>query len=198
MRAAGLADDAIRAAFMRFEALPHRMQTVGTFDGITYIDDSKATSISALIAGVTMAFSRFSKQNAIKFSDFQGSLPSSTLNSPLSTINYQLPHLRLIAGGLPKGDDPAVARDCLAKCVEKVYLIGQSATLFEEAWKDIVPCEVCNDLQTAVSRARTESGKGDCVLLSPGTASFDQFKSYGERGDRFADLAKLCISQGKE
>jgi UDP-N-acetylmuramoylalanine-D-glutamate ligase len=189
---------------MRFEALPHRMQTVGTFDGITYIDDSKATSISALIAGVTMAFSRLmafshlSRINTVKFSNFQGSLPNihpvALPNSPLSTINYQLPHLRLIAGGLPKGDDPAVARDCLAKCVEKVYLIGQSATLFEEAWKDIVLCEVCNDLQTAVSRARSEAGKGDCVLLSPGTASFDQFKSYGERGDRFADFAKLRIS----
>ncbi|MBE6395719.1 MAG: hypothetical protein E7046_01790 [Lentisphaerae bacterium] len=164
MKAVGLADDAIRAAFMRFEALPHRMQTVGVHDGVAWVDDSKATSISALIAGVTMAYSRL------------GSVP----------------RVRLIAGGLAKGDDPAMARECLAKGVAKVYLIGQCATAFAEAWKDIVLCEVCGTMDVAVAEAKNDSREGDCVLLSPGAASFDQFKSYGERGDRFAYLSAHC------
>ena len=162
LRAAGLTDDAIRAAFLRFEPLPHRMQTVGVVDGVTWIDDSKATSIAALVAGVTMAAHRFS-----------GSVP----------------RVRLIAGGLPKGDDPAMARDCLAASVRKVYLIGQCAGEMETAWKDAVPCEMCGTLERAVAAAARDAETGDCVLLSPGTASFDQFKSYGERGDRFASLA---------
>jgi UDP-N-acetylmuramoylalanine--D-glutamate ligase len=163
MRAVGLDDSSIRDAFLHFEPLSHRMQTVGIFDGITWIDDSKATSISALIAGVSIA-------------------------SSLS--NGSAPKVRLIAGGLPKGDDPRLARNCLLNNVAKVYLIGKCATLFQEAWKDVVPCEICETMQKAVAISRKESKKGDFVLLSPGTASFDQFKSYGERGDHFAELAR--------
>jgi len=167
LKAVGLADEAIRAAFARFEALPHRMQTVGVYGGVTWIDDSKATSISALIAGVAMASSRLGP----------------------------VPRVRLIAGGLAKGDDPAEARECLSNGVAKVYLIGQCATAFASAWEDIVPCEACGTMDVAVARAKIESGEGDCVLLSPGTASFDQFKSYGERGSRFAALASAAVPE---
>ena len=180
MRAYGLPDDIIRAAFAGFVALPHRMQVVGEFDGVTWIDDSKATSISALIAGVTMAISLFSR-NSSDFASSEGSVPM---------VQGSVPKVRLIAGGLAKGDDPVLATNCLSRGVAKVYLIGHCAAVFERAWKDFVPCEMCGTLETAVERARCESQGGDCVLLSPGTASFDQFKSYGERGDRFAVLAR--------
>ena len=169
LRAAGASDDTIRDAFMHFKPLPHRMQVVGTFGGITWIDDSKATSIAALVAGVTMAAHRFA-----------GSVPK---------VSGSVPRVGLIAGGLPKGDDPAMAKACLAAGVRKVYLIGQCAGAMEVAWKDTVPCEVCGTLEWAVEAAARDAQKGDCVLLSPGTASFDQFKSYGARGDRFAALA---------
>ena len=174
LRAAGLSDDAIRAAFLRFDPLPHRMQTVCEAEGVTWIDDSKATSIAALVAGVTMAAYRFS-----------GSVPR-----VCKPLRGSVPRVRLIAGGLPKGDDPATARGCLAAGVRKVYLIGQCAGEMETAWKDTVPCEMCGTLERAVSAAAREAETGDCVLLSPGTASFDQFKSYGERGDRFASFCK--------
>ena len=45
-------------------------------------------------------------------------------------------------------------------------------------------------LATAVDEVVAEAEKGETVLLSPGTASFDQFQSYGERGDVFARLVK--------
>ena len=177
LRAAGLSDDAIRAAFLRFEPLPHRMQTVGVAEGVAWIDDSKATSIAALVAGVTMAAHRFA-----------GSVPM--VRGSVPKASGSVPRVRLIAGGLPKGDDPAMARDCLAASVRKVYLIGQCAGEMESAWKDTVPCEMCGTLDRAVAAAGRDAETGDCVLLSPGTASFDQFKSYGERGDCFASLCK--------
>ena len=144
-RVAGLPDSKIKDAFLRFEPLPHRMQTVGTFCGVTWIDDSKATSLAALMAGVTMATAR---------------------------------------------DDPDMVRTYLARDVRKVYLIGQCASLWAQVWKEAVSCEVCETLERAVESAMHDAEKGDCILLSPGAASFDQFKSYGERGDRFAALAK--------
>ena len=179
LRAAGASDATIHDAFAHFEPLPHRMQTVGVADGIMWIDDSKATSIAALVAGVTMAAHRLSGSVPIVFKSLRGSVP---------IVSGSVPKVRLIAGGLPKGDDPATARACLSKAVRKIYLIGQCAGEMESAWKDTVPCELCGTLERAVAAAACDAETGDCVLLSPGTASFDQFKSYGERGDRFAAL----------
>lgn len=161
MRVAGLTDGEIADAFAHFEPLPHRMNLIGEFGGVRYIDDSKATSLAALAAGVEMAGAS----------------------------------VRLIAGGLPKGDDPKSVLPILTNRVKKVYLIGQCAEVFAAAWKSSVGCEVVGTMERAVKAAVNEAEEGETVLLSPGTASFDQFKSYGERGDVFADLVKR---EGKE
>ena len=156
MRAAGLDDAAIRAAFLGFVPLPHRMNEVAVIDGVRYVDDSKATSLAALAAGVRMC---------------AGSV-------------------RLIAGGRPKGDDPKSVLSVLTKRVKKVYLIGESAEVFSKAWDGAVDCEICGTLDRAIESARRDAVKGETVLLSPGAASFDQFNSFGERGDVFAALVK--------
>ena len=157
MKAAGLAESDIRAAFATFEPLPHRMNEIGVFGGLRCIDDSKATSLAALAAGVVMA----------------GASP-----------------IRLIAGGLPKGDDPNSVVKLLTERVKKVYLIGKCAEVFAEAWSEAVDCEVCGTMERAVASAMRDAGNGEILLLSPGTASFDQFKSFGERGDVFAELVQ--------
>ena len=156
MRAAGLDDAQIRRAFETFEPLPHRFQLVGEFGGVRYVDDSKATSMAALAAGVSMAGG----------------------------------NVRLIAGGLLKGDDPKVALPVLTGRVKKVYLIGQGAETLFNAWTGAADCEVCGTLERAVDGAMRDAARGETVLLSPGAASFDQFQSFGERGDAFAGLVK--------
>ena len=171
LRAAGLGDAAIRRSFAVFKPLPHRFQTVAVLNGVEYIDDSKATSLAALVAGVKMAAGAPSLLGKLK-NLFGG------------------PSVRLIAGGLSKGDDPKTALPILTKQVKKVYLIGRSAEQFAAAWKDSVACEICGTMEKAVAAAKCEAEKGDKVLLSPGTASFDQFKSFGERGEVFALLVQ--------
>lgn len=156
MRTAGLDAAAIREGFATFEPLPHRMNDLGVFRGVRCIDDSKATSLAALAAGVVMAG----------------------------------PNVRLIAGGLPKGDDPNSVKELLTKGVKKVYLIGSSAETFFAAWSGAVDCEICGTMERAVERAMQDASFGETLLLSPGTASFDQFKSYGERGEVFARLVR--------
>ena len=160
MDCAGLSKRDIGRAFREFEPLPHRMQLVAEMDGVRYIDDSKATSIAALVAGVEMAGVG----------------------------------VRLVAGGLPKGDNPKIAISVLSRSVKKVYLIGASADQFYDSWKEAVECEKCGTVQEAVKRAKRDAQRGETVLLSPGTASFDQFKSYGERGDVFA----ASVKEGRE
>ena len=157
MRAAGLGDEAIRRAFKSFDPLPHRFQLVGEFGGVRCVDDSKATSIAALVAGVAMC---------------EGS------------------PVRLVAGGLLKGDDPKNAVPVLTERVKKVYLIGQGAETLFNAWSGAVDCEVCGTLERAVEAAMRDAARGETVLLSPGAASFDQFQSFGKRGEAFAGLVK--------
>ena len=156
MRLAGLGDKAIADAFRSFIPLPHRFHEVGVFGGVRCVDDSKATSLAALAAGVEMAG--------------QG--------------------VRLIAGGLAKGDDPKSVVPHLTKHAKKVYLIGRCAEVFSAAWSSAVDCEICGTMDRAVESAMRDAAKGDTVLLSPGTASFDQFTNFGQRGDVFAELVK--------
>jgi UDP-N-acetylmuramoylalanine--D-glutamate ligase len=161
MRKAGISDDFIIAGLKNFKPLPHRMCVIGEYNNIRFIDDSKATSLSALAAAVKMEESR----------------------NPI----------RLIAGGLAKGDNPKIIIKDLSKSVKKVYLIGCCAKQFFEAWNKDVPCEICETLDRAVDAALRDVRTGETILLSPGTASFDQFKSYGARGDMFASLVRARV-----
>ncbi len=104
--------------------------------------------------------------------------------------------VRLIAGGLPKGEDYATVANVLSERAVKVYLIGMAASAMAQAWSEVVPCELCGDLDQAVERARQEARRGETVLLSPGCASFDQFESYAERGARFARLVRAADAEG--
>ena len=163
MRVAGLDDAQIAAGFRAFEPLPHRMQRVAEIGGVRYVDDSKATSLAALAAGVEMC------------------------GGPV----------RLIAGGLAKGDNPKTVIPRLRSTVKKVYLIGRCADQFLSAWREAVPCEACETLDRAVAAARRDAVAGETVLLSPGAASFDQFESYGVRGDAFASFVCAEARRGE-
>ena len=97
--------------------------------------------------------------------------------------------VHLIAGGSDKGSDysPLVApvRDHVAA----VYLIGETATPMHSALKPSgVPIHECGDLERAIAAAHAAARPGDAVLLSPGCASYDQYRNYEERGDHFRAL----------
>jgi UDP-N-acetylmuramoylalanine--D-glutamate ligase len=94
--------------------------------------------------------------------------------------------VRLVAGGRLKESNLTIVKELLTKHVKKVYLIGECADQMYDAWNSVVSCELCGTIDLAVTRAHAEAKAGEAVVLTPGTASFDQFKSYCERGERFA------------
>ena len=94
----------------------------------------------------------------------------------------------LIAGGKDKGFTFETLRPLVSKKVRAAVLIGEMAERIAQDWKAAVPCEIAHSLADAVERAHALAKPGDVVLFSPGTSSFDMFKSYADRGDQFRAL----------
>jgi UDP-N-acetylmuramoylalanine--D-glutamate ligase len=94
----------------------------------------------------------------------------------------------LIAGGKDKGFTYDPLRSLVSEKVRATILIGEMANNIARDWKNAVPTEIADSLADAVERARSLAKPGEVVLFSPGTSSFDMFKSYADRGDQFRAL----------
>ncbi len=103
----------------------------------------------------------------------------------------------LIAGGRAKGGDIAAFAASLAGRIAHLLLIGEtSAAMAAGAAGAGLPHTSCGSLEAAVIRAAQLATNGAHVLLSPGFASFDMFRSYEDRGDRFeAAVRRLAAAR---
>ena len=95
--------------------------------------------------------------------------------------------IHLIAGGRDKAGDFRAVAGLVRERVRRVYRIGEAAPRLAAAWP-AVPGEDCPTLAAAVERAAANARQGEVVLLAPGCASFDMFKSFEDRGDQFRSL----------
>lgn len=148
--AGGATPIGIERALGAFAPGPHRRQVVGSWGGITWVNDSKATNPHAAKA---------------------------------AALAY--PSVILIAGGRNKGLDLSGMVPPTVK-----HLIGYGEAGPEIAAAAAVPSIVVASFDDAVAEAAGVASAGDVVLLAPGAASFDQFSSYQERGDRFVALVR--------
>lgn len=113
----------------------------------------------------------------------------------LETALHSLPgNIHLIAGGMGKGEPLEPLIDLLKDKVKAIYLIGRDAELFEAAWGTHVATRRFESLDEATREAIEAAKAGDIVLLSPAAASWDMFRSYEERGDRFKALVQEARS----
>ena len=96
----------------------------------------------------------------------------------------------LIAGGKDKGFTFEPLRPLVKEKVRSTILIGEMAERIARDWSGAVEAEIARSLADAVERAHGCARPGDVVLFSPGTSSFDMFKSYADRGDQFRALVQ--------
>jgi len=113
---------------------------------------------------------------------------ATTLAAMAAALQMTTGRVRLIAGGIVKEKDLFFVKEVLAQKAACVYLIGQASKEMTSAWSDVVPCVECGTLNEAVHKARSDARTGETVLLSPACASFDQFRNFEERGERFMRL----------
>ena len=152
-----------------FTGLAHRCQRVISNDGITWINDSKATNVGATIAAINGLAKTLTSQGKAK------------------------QHLILIAGGDGKGADFSSLTAPLAEHVDTLITLGKDGDKIAEL---VTSASKVTSLTEAVQVARKSAQHGDVVLLSPACASLDMFKNFSERGDTFMSavsaLSEAC------
>ncbi len=129
-------------------------------------------------------------ENITYINDSKATTPES-MAAALTSFEDQ--SVLLIAGGKDKGGDFNAIIDLVSSKCKKVLLIGDASETIYEAWKSSVNMMNAETLNNALTIAKDCAGSGDTVILSPGCASFDQFKSFVDRGDQFKQMVKeLC------
>ncbi len=157
----GLVDDeTIRTVARSFGGVAHRIELVRIKDGIRFYNDSIASSPSRTIAGL-----RSFREKVI-----------------------------LIAGGYDKHIPYDVLGPEICAHVKKLFLCGATApqirTAVESCGGEMPQITDCGKFDDAVRAAAAAAETGDIVLMSPASASFDEFKNFMVRGERFKTIVK--------
>ncbi len=128
----------------------------------------------------------------------------SVSSSPTRTIAglnaFALKNIVLIAGGYDKNLDYSVLAKPIIDNCKSLILLGQTSEKIEKAvnmeikkTKNNFPIYKCKDLKDAVEIANKIAVRGDIVLFSPASASFDMFKNFSERGDIFKSYVNEIV-----
>ncbi|MFW9264709.1 UDP-N-acetylmuramoyl-L-alanine--D-glutamate ligase [Nostoc sp. CALU 546] len=157
-RLAGINRDAIALAIREFPGVAHRLEHICTWEGIDFINDSKATNYDAAEVGLASV-----QSPAILIAGGEAKAGDDT--GWLAKIHSQAAAVLLIGSAAP----------AFAKRLQEV---GYHTYHIVETMERAVPraAELAKEYQASV------------VLLSPACASFDQYPNFEVRGDRFRQL----------
>lgn len=133
---------------------------------------------------------RVAEKNGVLFVNDSKSTTVEALRVALESLIDAGRPVILLAGGKFKGGDLSTLRPLLVRGALAVTLYGGFREAFEEGFAGTVPVTWDADMDAALRRAMDLARPGDAVLLSPATASYDQYKNYEERGEHFRDLVR--------
>ncbi|HEU0240161.1 MAG TPA: UDP-N-acetylmuramoyl-L-alanine--D-glutamate ligase [Micromonosporaceae bacterium] len=157
-RAYGVPPEAVRDGLVAYQPEPHRNATVATIDGVTYVDDSKATNPHAAAASLAAYPSIVWVAG--------GQLKGVDVNELVASVAGRL------RGAVLLGVDRAELAAALARHAPDVPVVD-------------VPSTDDKAMGEAVVAAAGLAHSGDTVLLAPAAASKDMYASFGARGDAF-------------
>ena len=113
---------------------------------------------------------------------------ATNVNSVWYALESFSPDIILLLGGVDKGNDYEMLRDLVKQKVKAIICLGKDTSRIHDAFEEDVDVIVnSSSIEDAVHIASHLAKKGDTVLLSPACASFDWFKNYEERGDKFKE-----------
>lgn len=190
-RSVGVPADAIASAIAAFRVGRHRAEVVAVADGITYVDDSKATNPHAAEASV-LAYPRVVWVAG-------GLLKGASVDAEVARMASRL------VGAVLIGRDRGEVAEALSRHAPDVPVVqvvtGEDADMNATAVAvdtNVTEVKQSGDdlgtsvMKAAVAAARDLAKPGDTVLLAPAGASFDQFSGYADRGDAFAAAVRAA------
>ncbi len=157
--AAGFPLEAMLASVEGFRGVPHRLELVRELHGVRWYNDSTSSAPERTVA----AIHAFKEPIVLLLGGRDKDLPWDEL---MQLVNERVDHVVLFGEVAEK----------IQKTVEN---LGLRETRFTVTRTD--------SLREAVIRAAEVAESGDVVLLSPGGTSFDEFKDFAERGERFRE-----------
>jgi UDP-N-acetylmuramoylalanine--D-glutamate ligase len=98
-----------------------------------------------------------------------------------------------IIGGRFKGGDLGLLREPLRSRAKAVVAIGEARPLVRNALANVVPVHDAESIEDAVRRAFELAQPAGVVLLAPACASFDMFRDYADRGEKFKEAVRKIV-----
>jgi len=136
---------------------------------------------------------RLQKVGTVKGAEVYNDSKSTTPGALLTALRSFEGRVVLIAGGKDKGADFTPLREEVKKKVKLAVLIGEAKEKIAKSWEGAAPLKKVESLEEAVEEAVKALREGDYLLFSPGCASFDMFRNYEERGERFNRLIERYL-----
>ena len=168
----------------------HNVENALAAVGITRIMDIPVSVVCNQLKAFKAVAHRIEYMGSKKGIDFFNDSKATNPDAAIKGLLAMNKKVRLIAGGLDKQIDFDNWTKLFPGIVECVYIIGETkkqlmTTLDQQQFLDYKAFET---FEEAVIQAYEDAKEGECVLLSPGCASWDMFKSYEERGDLFKEI----------
>ncbi|MCC7406718.1 MAG: UDP-N-acetylmuramoyl-L-alanine--D-glutamate ligase [Phycisphaeraceae bacterium] len=163
--------------------------------GILGVDRVAAAKALAEFAGLPHRMQMAVEHQGVRYyNDSKATTPEATM---LALESFEPGIAHLILGGYDKGSDFTALAHKAATHAQAVYTIGLTgskiADLVEKAGGTVVRC---GNLENAVTQIVGRVHRGDVVLLSTASASWDQFTHYEQRGAAFIELVLRCTGEG--
>ena len=193
-----------RTETVSLESLPaslsgvHNLENLlAAFAAVAALGASLARAAAALpgFEGLPHRCQTVATRGGVTFVDDSKATNPGAAARSLESFASEPPRVLWIAGGRGKGSELGVLADTASRTARVAFLIGESASEIAGAIDGRIPVESCESIEVAVTAAARAAREGDVVLLAPGCASFDQFRSFEERGDRFAAAARQVASE---
>ncbi|MFB0554528.1 MAG: UDP-N-acetylmuramoyl-L-alanine--D-glutamate ligase [Phycisphaerae bacterium] len=171
----GIDDNGIEKALPGFKALPHRLELVEEINGVSWYNDSKATTPQSAIT----ALETFDRPVIIIVGGYDKNIPFDGLGQKIA--------------------ENAKAAILIGQTAQKIALAinkslrAQRSNLEERGTKDDrlgMRVQIVDSLEKAIHLANQLARSGDVILLSPACASYDMFDNFEQRGQKFTELVR--------
>ncbi|MBO7148587.1 MAG: UDP-N-acetylmuramoyl-L-alanine--D-glutamate ligase [Clostridia bacterium] len=159
------------------------------------VDISVFKRIAQSFGGVAHRIELVREKDGVKY--YNSSIDSSPSRTMAALNAFGDKKVIAIMGGYDKHIPYDVMGDCVCKHTRAVVLTGATAEKIHNA---IIGCESAkselpeiymeDDFASAVKLAHSLAKSGDVVILTPASASFDKFKNFEERGERFKEIVR--------